>query len=358
MGGICGEREVSLSTGACVVENLLQAGHRIQPVCIHADGSWETAPAISPGEAMPDGDTWFPGNSSSSLAVTSALVQSGVECVFNSLHGPGGEDGTFQGFLRCVGLPFTGPDVSPAAVTMDKALTKTVLDNLGIRTPRGFPVPYLLPSPAEKEWRELAEEKSREMPFPWIVKPNCLGSSVGIELFHNADEFVAGGVREGSHWCPSAGLSGSGFLVEERLGGRELTCGTLELELGVIQALPPIEILPKGSQFFDYKAKYTPGATEEICPAELDPTVTREVQDLAIRVHRAFQCDPLSRTDMFLTESGELVVLEINTLPGMTKTSLIPQSAHEAGIELPFLFDQLVRHGLQRHAKREAVDSL
>ena len=122
-------------------------------------------------------------------------------------------------------------------------------------------------------------------------------------------------------------------------------------------SLPPIEIRPVTSEFFDYEAKYTPGATEEICPAPLDEATSAAVAEMALRVHHLFHCDPLSRTDMFLDAAGDLVVLEVNTLPGMTATSLIPQSALEAGFDLPDLFDKLTRHGIAREAMRKAVET-
>jgi len=358
MGGICGERDVSLSTGACVVRNLLSAGHAPTPVCIHADGSWEIGPRLADLPVDRGGEDWFHGDSTTARDATGLLVSQGVDCIFNALHGPGGEDGTIQGFLRVAGIPFTGPDVTPAALTMDKALTKAVLDQAGVRTPRGFEIPMLTDTRSEESWGALALEMSAKLPFPWIVKPNCLGSSVGIQLLQSIEEFLSAAAANGSHWCPSPGLAGSGFIVEELVGGRELTCGVLELRQGDLKALPPVEILPKSSEFFDYQAKYTPGATEEICPAQLDEDTTRAVQELAILVHKTFHCDPLSRTDIFLTEGGELVALEINTLPGMTETSLIPQSALAAGISLPELFDQLVSHAIQREAMRKAVGSL
>ena len=358
MGGICGERDVSLSTGACVVRNLLSAGHVVTPVCVHADGSWEIGPRLTDLPADLGREEWFHGDSTPARDATGLLVSQGLDCIFNALHGPGGEDGTIQGFLRVAGIPFTGPDVTPAALTMDKALTKAVLGQAGVRTPRGFEIPQLSDVQSEESWGALARKMSERLPFPWIVKPNCLGSSVGIQLLQSAEEFLSAAVANGSHWCPSPGLAGSGFIVEELVEGRELTCGVLELGQGGPRALPPVEILPKSSEFFDYQAKYTPGATEEICPAQLDADMTGAVQELAALVHKTFHCDPLSRTDIFLTEGGELVVLEINTLPGMTETSLIPQSAQAAGISLPQLFEQLVAHAIQREVRRKAVGTL
>ena len=352
MGGTCGERDVSLETGTCVVRNLREAGHKVLPVCIHPDGQWEAG-----GDFGDDPGGWFIGKSSPALEIASDLASAGIECVFNGLHGPGGEDGTIQGFLRFVGLPFTGPDVAPAALTMDKALTKAVLMNAGVSTPRGFSFPPAAAEEPPGPLRAWVEEMSSEMDFPWIVKPNCLGSSVGIELLRSAEELLGQVEEKERHWRPVSGLCGSGFLIEEVIGGRELTCGVLEIGREGAVALPPIEIRPVTSEFFDYEAKYTPGATEEICPAPLDETTSAAVAEMALRVHHLFHCDPLSRTDMFLDAAGDLVVLEVNTLPGMTATSLIPQSALEAGFNLPDLFDKLTRHGIARETMRKAAET-
>ena len=189
MGGICGERDVSLSTGACVVSNLLSAGHVATPVCIHANGSWEIGPRLADLPAGRGGKDWFDGDSTTARDATAILASQGVDCIFNALHGPGGEDGTIQGFLRVAGIPFTGPDVTPAALTMDKALTKTVLEQAGVRTPRGFEIPMFTEARSEEGWGALAREMSEKLPFPWIVKPNCLGSSVGIQLLQSIHLF-------------------------------------------------------------------------------------------------------------------------------------------------------------------------
>ena len=362
MGGVCGEREVSLVTGACVVRHLLPR-FAVKPVAIHADGTWE-APAGFIGEGIDEDSTsWFRGEGLHALGALSRLKDELVDVVFNGLHGPGGEDGTIQGLLRWAGFPFTGPDVSSAAVTMDKRLTKLVLEADGIATPPGVDFPALASigtGESAFEWDTLATCAGETTPLPWIVKPNCLGSSVGIEVFDSIEAFTARAEVVGDTlWRVRPAVPGSGFICEQRLEGRELTCGVLETEDGKpSRALPPIEIRPTTSDFFDYHAKYTPGATEEICPAPLNEEETAAVQSVALRVHVLFECAPLSRTDMFLHDDGSLTVLEVNTLPGMTDTSLIPQSAQADGIELEELFAGLVAHALRREETRDSVGSL
>jgi D-alanine-D-alanine ligase len=355
MGGTSAEREVSKATGVNVCRGL--AGrHTVKPVEILADGRWCVPDGFLGSGISQDPEAWLGAAPLDPLRALAALRDAGIQVVFNALHGPGGEDGSFQGFLRHAGVAFTGPDVTAAAVTMDKWLAKQVLRASGVATPSARLLPGRDPG-SELSWREIAASWQREVPAPWVVKPNALGSSVGVEMFDGIEAFVcraaAGG---GSVWC--RGGPGAGhFLLESRVRGRELTCGVLELD-GEPKALPPIEIRPRESAFFDYHAKYTPGATEEICPAPLTRDETRAVQELAQRVHGIFGCGPLSRTDLFLETGGGLTVLEVNTLPGMTATSLIPQAAAKAGIPMDELLEEILRHGLRRQESRQStVDS-
>lgn len=349
LGGIGGERDVSRETGACVAAQL-RAKYLVKPVEILNDGTWEVPDGFL-GHGLSEGPgDWFCGEGKPILVSLARLVDEGIEVVFNALHGPGGEDGSFQGLLRHVGLPFTGPDVTPAAVTMDKRLTKEILLQADIRTPPFFTFTLHgdLRSGSQRELEETVRRQEERLSFPWVLKPVALGSSVGVEVLDDGDSFLrrVGELRErlASH---EPNVPGHEFLVESWVKGRELSCGVIHTDRAP-QPLPPIEIRPRESSFFDYRAKYTAGATEEICPAPLSGDETAAVQALATRVHELFRCEPLSRTDLFLGEDGLLTVLEINTLPGMTETSLIPLSAAKAGIPLDVLLVRLVEHGLRR----------
>ena len=349
MGGTSSEREISKMTGECVVHNL-RSRYRVKPVEILGDGRWEVPRGYLGGDIPDDARRWFRGDARPVVESLGRLREDDVQVVFNALHGPGGEDGSFQGLLRHVGIPFTGPDVIPAAVTMDKCLTKDVLRGAGVETP-GF---ARLPRLREVEWPAWVDATCEDVRLPWIVKPRCLGSSVGIEICPDAASFL--GWLEAT-FLGAGSAAGSppveDHLVEELVRARELTCGVVETD-GEARALPPIEIRPKTSSFFDYHAKYTPGATDEICPAPLDAEVTERAMELAVRVHRLFDCEPISRTDFFLLDDDTLTVIEVNTLPGMTATSLIPLSASEAGISLEELFASLVDHALRRDARSAA----
>ena len=344
MGGQSAERDVSVRTGATIVKELCR-DYRVKPVEILASGRWTVAASFVGEGVDPDPGAWFRGGGQHVLEALSRLRDAGVDVAFNALHGPMGEDGTIQGLFRMVGLPFTGPDVIPAAVTMDKRLTKQVLLAAGISTPPFFALKASSVLDGSGDWARLFEREARRLSFPWILKPNRLGSSVGVAIFGGIDQAIAETPALLRRWPESA--REEGLLVEEVVTGRELTCGVIETGAPA-RALPPIEIRPRGHDFFNYEAKYTPGASEEICPAPLTPAETRKVQDVALAVHELLECAPLSRTDMFLRPDGRLEVLEVNTLPGMTATSLIPLSASKAGIPLRDLLSSLVEHGLSR----------
>jgi D-alanine-D-alanine ligase len=352
MGGQSAEREVSIATGRTVARNLV-GRWQVKPVEIRADGAWvlHAGWLQGPREAE-EPERWF---HEPPLGLPEALAAlRAAECgvVFNGLHGPMGEDGTMQGLFRVAALPLTGPDVIPAAVSMDKRLTKQVLLAAGLRTPRFFAIRASRVIDPAGEWRQTFRREAERVPLPWILKPARLGSSVGVGIFESLSLALEGAPGLVARWPPTA--RDEELLVEELVRGRELTCGVLEVD-GAPRALPPVEIRPRGHEFFDFDAKYTPGASEEICPAPLAPEETAEVQRTAIRVHETLGLEPLSRTDMFLTPDGRIEVLEVNTLPGMTATSLIPLSAAKAGIPLPDLLDLLVGHAIRRF-RRFAVN--
>ncbi|HVR75166.1 MAG TPA: D-alanine--D-alanine ligase [Planctomycetota bacterium] len=355
MGGQSAERDVSLHSGATVVRELL-GRHDLKPVEILANGRWRFEPGFlgtgGAGKARAPGqgggrETWFRGDGIPILEALSRLRGEGIDAVFNALHGPLGEDGTVQGLLRMLEIPFTGPDVIPAAVTMDKRLTKQVLASAGFSTPRFFTIraPELRDGPVD--WARWLDREGARVPFPWVLKPNRLGSSVGVAILKTPEEVMAEAQSILERWPEEAFRDD--LLVEEAIRGRELTCGVIETD-GCPRPLPPIEIRPLTSTFFDYHAKYTAGASEEVCPAPLSAAEEEAVQTTAVQVHRLFECAPLSRTDLFLTPSGALEVLEVNTLPGMTATSLIPLSASKAGLSLGDLLESLVEHGILRAA--------
>lgn len=299
-GGRSAEREVSLA-GAAEVEKALDSGryevHRYDP-------------ATDLGRLVAEAR--------------------GLDVAFILLHGRYGEDGTIQGLLDLLDLPYQGSGVLGSALAMDKHLAKTVYGQAGIPTPlwahlrRGTHV-------------DPGRIKER-LGLPLMVKPVTQGSSVGMTKVVSVEGLVPA-LEQAWEWDER-------ILVEAYVHGRELTGGVLGLE--DLFPLPLVEIIPgERYAFFDYEAKYQPGATVEVCPAQVTEDVTRRGRDLAMAAHRALQLRGYSRTDMMLTKTGELFVLETNTIPGMTPTSLLPQAAQVAGLSFSQLLDRLLEIALE-----------
>lgn len=290
MGGPGSEREVSLRSGRAVARALRQAGHRVTEVEI--EGSEVELP----------GDTGL--------------------CVL-MIHGTFGEDGQIQGILDRRGIPYTGEGAEASRTAFDKLASKKLFDAAGVPTPR---------------WEVLAPGQRPALPLPIVVKAPREGSSVGVHLVRSADQLESALAD-----CASMDRE---ILVEELIEGRELTVGVVG-----DRALPVVEIRPQEG-FYDYAHKYTKGASEYFCPAPLDEATTRRVQDTALAAHRALGLEVYSRIDILLRADGELFVLEANTIPGMTETSLLPKAAAAAGTSFPALCEEIAELSLQRHAAR------
>lgn len=338
MGGRTAEHDISRATGAMVLANLDRRTYRVKPVVISRDGRWWTPRGYPPAGARRGGAR--PRFGPAGSAVT-RLVEDRVDCVFIAMHGPYGEDGTIQGLLEMLDIPYTGSDVCASALAMDKIKAKEIYRAHGIPTPascvidaRGW---------ANARGRAL-REVARRVGFPCFLKPSRLGSSVGIS--------VCGSKAELARRAPSALRYGDRLLAEELVAGIEVTCAVLDTPGGGPPvALPPTEIVPQTGAYFDYHAKYTPGASIEVTPARIGAAMTARVQDLALRAHAALGCAGMSRTDIILRGRG-LTVLETNTIPGMTKTSLLPQAARAAGISFPRLLDRIIAVAREGHRRR------
>jgi D-alanine-D-alanine ligase len=269
------------------------------------------------------------------------LVGNGaVDVAFLALHGPYGEDGTVQGLLELLGIPYTGSGVLASALAMDKLRARQILQANGIPAPA-----YIAVDggrwPASRN--EVASRVARELEYPCVVKPNAAGSSFGVGLVNDRSGLLEAIERALEY--------DDVVLVEEFLDGTELTCGILEdPATGVPHALPLIEIVPKRA-FFDYAAKYE-GESEEICPARIPAPAAKRAQQIAVRVHTLLGCEGISRVDLFLV-NGNIVVLEANTIPGMTSGSLLPLAARTAGIEFPELVSRIIQSALRRDRRRK-----
>lgn len=297
-GGVSSEREVSLMSAEQVFEALDKNKYRV----IRYDTRTDLARLV---HDAPD--------------IDAALI---------ILHGPYGEDGTVQGLLDLLHIPYQGAGVLGSAIAMNKLASKQLYERAGI------------PSPAYMALtrNDAADpgECVRRLGLPLVVKPVSGGSSVGMSIVRSAD------------MLPDALKSAFGqdddILIEAYINGTELTGSVIGNE--TLEALPIIEIIPgQGHEFFDYEAKYTAGRTREICPARIDARLTEKAQLYATMAHRALFCRGYSRTDMMLKD-GDIYVLETNTIPGMTATSLLPQAARVAGIPFSRLLDRLIELSL------------
>ncbi|MCO6050000.1 D-alanine--D-alanine ligase [Mesorhizobium sp. RP14(2022)] len=292
MGGFSSERPVSLSSGKACADTLEEAGYRVSRVDVERD-------------------------------VGSVLAELKPDVAFNALHGPFGEDGTIQGVLEYLQIPYTHSGVLASALAMNKEQAKRVAKAVGI------------PVAESRVMSRFAIGNKHPMPAPYVVKPVSEGSSFGIVI-----------VDEGQSHPPQVIGSdewryGDTVMVERYIAGRELTCAVMgDVVLGVT------EIIPVGSKFYDFDAKYATGGSKHECPANLKPNIYQKIQTLSLKAHQAIGCRGVSRSDFRYDdrrgEDGELIWLEVNTQPGMTPTSLVPEIALHAGHSFAELLSWMV----------------
>lgn len=358
LGGASEEREISLASGLMIAEHLPKDRYDVRlldtlALMAHHPGLrpdlrdkamalLESKPLLS----LPSHEG-LPAAMREQVERAESLAQSaakalagrgerGIDVAFLALHGKYGEDGTIQGFLELTGTPYTGSGVLGSALAMDKVMAKRMLEADGIPVPRGVHISRQDPT------RDRASKMNEALGLcPAVVKPSKQGSSVGMSLV-DRPEAMDVAVRLALEHDDEA-------LIEERVFGTEITVGVLgKVGEAGLEALPVVEIVPK-REFFDYKAKYDPDQCDEICPARIPDEATRTAQALAIRAHRVLSCRGYSRTDLILGPKGP-VVLEVNTLPGMTMNSLLPKAALAAGIPFGELLHRIVSLALEPKA--------
>lgn len=300
-GGESREREVSLKTGAAVVQGLKEAGYDLLQLDIR---------------------------NNQAVNLIRTLEKEKPDIVFIALHGRYGEDGGVQGILELYGVPYTGSGVTASAVAMDKILTKRLLLSDRLPTPgfivlsRNDPVP-----------------KPLKMEFPVVVKPSREGSSLGTAIVKDENE-LEDSIKYALEFDREV-------LLEEYQEGKEITVGVIG-NGSKLRALPAVEIIPS-DEFFNFHTKYTKGATEYRVPAELGHELEQTVEDYALRVFKLLGLSDMARVDMIVSGQGDISILEVNTIPGMTETSLLPKSALAAGISFPELLKQIVEGALERY---------
>jgi len=323
MGGVSSEHEVSLKSGAMVAGSLDRERFEITPVVITREGQWKF-----PGEQLRD----------VFHAIPLLLTRNG-DCVFIALHGPYGEDGRLQGLFDYLKIPYTGPGCAASALAMDKIHSKAVVRQAGVTVAKDL---VLHRSDWDADAGTVLKRVESEIGFPCLIKSPCQGSSIGMAIPRDPADFRKS--------LLNVLAFDDRVLVERFVKGPEITCAVLDVELGKPpRALPLTEICPVDSTFFDYHAKYTPGACKEITPARISPEATERAQQMAVCVHSVIGCSGLSRSDMIMN-GDQPVWIEVNTIPGMTETSLFPQAAAAAGISFSALNTMLVENALARNA--------
>jgi D-alanine-D-alanine ligase len=334
-GGLSNERDVSISSGTGIARALRERAHQVALVDLlygreelpdKIDSLFtaeETDEQFRVGEDVPDLNALRALYAGKSVVGPHVLdICAAADITFMALHGEEGENGKVQAMFDMHGIRYTGSGYLGSAIAMNKSLTKTLLREAGIPVPDGITIrreitPYGNPG------------------FPCVVKPCSGGSSVGTSIVYKESQYKDA-LETAFHYENSV-------IVEHYIHGRELTVGVIDGE-----AMPVIEIIPK-SGFYDYKNKYQPGLTEELCPAPITPEQTRKIQNLAVTVHKALQIDVYSRVDFIMDEAGCFWCIEANTLPGMTPTSLIPQMGAVQGLGFGELCEKLIRISMEKY---------
>jgi D-alanine-D-alanine ligase len=338
-GGRSPEHDVSLASAAQVLQHLDRSRWRVWPVHLDRDGRWwPSREPLAAGQPWPGAD---PRRTAGGLRPGAALDwlsdHAGIDVVFPVLHGPYGEDGTVQGMLELYDLPFVGSGCAASAVAMDKLRTREAFAAAGIPLARAYvPRSPLADADPDVEYDAMV----RALGSPAFVKVEASGSTVGVQR-----------VTERAHLHRFFGEFRGRFrrwFAEAAVEGEEITVAVLGNTGGRLQALPPVGIYPKVAGWFTHEAKYVQGACEEVVPPRgLSAERIHHVLELAVRCHEVLVCDGMSRTDMIVGAEGP-IVLEINTIPGLTRTSLLPQAAAAAGYSFAALLDRLLELGLER----------
>ena len=331
LGGASEEREVSIASAVQVVKALRQAGHTVIPV----DTAYGVLTPKEEARLLTKGVSQTPPNQKKlsiirydPFALTGAPEIADIDVIFLALHGGMGEDGTIQAFLDLAEIAYTGSGHLASGNAMDKDISKRLFRAAKIPTPDWFMAPV---NPAG------AEEK---LGYPLVVKPNRQGSTIGLTVVSKPQDLNPA-VSEAFRFDREV-------IIEKFIPGRELTVGILE-----DKALTVGEIIPKHGDVFDYKSKYQPGGAKEIFPAKITEKETNMIKELALKAHQALKLEGYSRVDFRMDPQGTCWCLEANTLPGMTSTSLLPQSAQAAGISFSQLCDKICRLAVERHRNKK-----
>jgi D-alanine-D-alanine ligase len=335
MGGTSAERDVSLASGRAVAQWLREAGHEVVEIDAalgadqHKGTGKEGKGTIQRWPPKPDELSAY--GHKRVFESVHHLTTLSVDAIFIALHGVPGEDGTVQGMLELAGLPYTGSGVLASTLAMDKVISKKLFRENDIRTPAWFSVT----ADNRMEHREIQSRIVGAFGFPVVVKPSNQGSTVGLSIVRKPEELKEA-LREAQTYSQET-------LVEQYIPGRELTVSILGKG-----ALPVIEIQPEHG-VYDYECKYTQGKSTYTVPAELEEKIAFRTKEMGFKAFETLKCCGFGRVDIRLGEDDELYCLEVNTIPGMTETSLVPKAARAQGISSPELVERIVRLAFERH---------
>lgn len=336
MGGLSSERDISLSTGKQILDTLDKNKYDafgVDSALMPGGGRGRSESAHTEIGAVSQARKAL--ESTQQLASVDEIINpaSGKrpDVVLIALHGKYGEDGTIQGFLELLGIPYTGPGVLASALAMDKSMAKKVMAADGIKVPESVDFAF-----NGSGWdKQAVAEAVEKIGYPVMVKPSRQGSTIGMTKVITPEE-LNNAIKEASDYDDQ-------IIIEKFIEGRELTVAVLGNEKPL--ALPVIEIIPKKG-FYDYEAKYTPGATEEVVPANISAEETATAQKIAVDAYKSLGCKGTSRVDIIYSPDG-MYVLEVNTIPGMTPTSLLPRAAEAAGIDFSKLLDMIIGFAIE-----------
>ena len=322
LGGTSPEKEVSKSSAKSIVKALYYLGYRVKLI----------NPAYGLNQPNDEGKffeekEYTQISNRNYVEVINSTIFDDVDIAFIALHGKWGEDGTIQSLLEMRGIKYTGSNILASALAMDKCMAKVMFQHFDVTTPRWFVV-----SKKEHDFKLVQNKIRKFFGYPCIIKPNDQGSTVGLTVCRG-DVEVEEAVKKALEFSDKA-------LIEEYIAGRELTVGVIGQ-----QVLPVLEIKPK-SGLYDYTAKYTSGMSEYIVPADIPPKVAEHLQHQALLAFNSVGCESYARVDFRLTKDYKSYCLEVNTLPGMTSTSLVPKMAKATGISFEELIDRIIKTAL------------
>ncbi|HSR88957.1 MAG TPA: D-alanine--D-alanine ligase [Candidatus Udaeobacter sp.] len=317
MGGPSAEREVSLVTGKAIFDNLNR--EKYSPTLV---------------EMSKDNKFFIVQKNKKSKFDFLKLAKTKFNMVFIAMHGTPGEDGQIQALLQTLGIKYTGPEVLSSALAMNKVFSAQIYAANGLPYPEFI---HFKKDGWKRNSNKIINDIVAKLSFPLIIKPVDQGSAVGVSKIKSSAELkkVIDKTIKKFPW----------LMAQKFISGQEATCGVLERD-GELMALPPTHILPNFDEIYDYKSKYSKGGSTHICPADFGDTVNQQIENLAIAAHRALNCRGMSRTDIFVGDDKNLYILETNTIPGMTPTSLFPEAAAKAGINFSKMLDYVIQASL------------